>query len=539
MDTVPLREPQQPTAADTLLVNANVLTMNPDHPRAEAVALAGDRIVAVGRDEELRNLATATTRLIDCQALTLLPGFIDAHCHVLALARTLQDLDCQPNLARSIPELQELVRSWAGKLSAGEWVRGHGYDDMQLDEQRHPTRWDLDDAAPDHPVRLDHSSGHAAVLNSLGLQHAGIHLETPDPIAGIIERAPGTGEPTGVLLEMSGFLQERLGNVRNWPDLKAGVRAASRQLLSYGVTSVQDAGADNGLERWNTFQKLQTSGALATRVTMFAGAERMGEFLEARMRWGTSDHRLRLGHFKVMLTMSTGALSPPPEKLTCLIQLAHQAGFPVAVHCIEKEAVRAAAEVLGEQRGVSRDSDGVPAPDRIEHCAECPLELVELVRRSGATVVTQPGFIYWNGPSYRERVAEDLRPHLYPAGTLHLAGVSVAFGSDAPVIDPNPWPGIYSAATRLTRDGHPVAVNTIDQAIDLETALRMHTLAGAVAEGTAADKGSITPGKLADLVLVDNDPLATGQESIKGIRPLLTILGGKIIWEDGRYEGLA
>ena len=522
-----------------MLVNANAVTMDSGCAGAQAVAVAGDRIVAVGGDDELRHLATANTKIVDCQGLTLLPGFIDSHCHMLALARTLQDLDCRPENVSSIPELQGLLRSRTQSLPAGRWVRGHGYDDLSLAEQRHPTRWDLDAAAPDHPVRLDHRSGHAAVLNSLGLQLAGIHQETPDPVAGIIERAPGTGEPTGVLLEMSGLLRERLGNVRSWPDLEAGGRAASRQLLSYGVTSVQDAGADNGIERWTTFQRLQASGSLGPRTTMFAGAERMGEFLRAGMRWGDGGHGLRLGHVKVMLTLTTGALNPSFEDLSRLVQLAHQAGFPVAVHCIEREAVRAAAEVLGEQSAVRRVSGGVTRRDRIEHCAECPQELVDLVRQSGATVVTQPGFIHWNGPSYRERVAENLRPHLYPVGALHRAGVSVAFGSDAPVIDPNPWPGIYSAVTRLARDGHPVAVRGTDQTVDLGSALRMHTLAGAVAEGTAANKGSITPGKLADFVLVDSDRLATKPDCIKDIRPVLTILGGKIVWEDGRYEDSA
>lgn len=505
-------------------------------PGARAVAVASDRIVAVGGDGELRQLATSNTKILDCQGLTLLPGFIDSHCHMLALVRTLQDLDCRPELARSIPELQELLRSRAQTLPAGRWVRGHGYNDLSLAEQRHPTRWDLDAAAPDHPVRLDHRSGHAAVLNSHGLQLAGIHQGTPDPVAGIIERAPGTSEPTGVLLEMSEFLRERLGNVRKWPDLEAGVRSASRQLLSYGVTSVQDAGADNGIEQWTTFQRLQASGSLGPRVTMFAGAERMGEFLRAEMRWGDGDHRLRLGHVKVMLTCTTGALNPAFEDLCRLVQLAHQAGFPVAVHCIEQEAVRTVAEVFGEQRTAHRVPSGVTRRDRIEHCAECPPELVDLVRQSGATVVTQPGFIYWNGPNYRERVTLSLQPHLYPAGALHRAGVAVAFGSDAPVIAPNPWPGIYSAVTRLAHDGHPVAVGGTGQTVDLDSALRMHTLGGALAEGTAADKGSITPGKLADFVLVDSDPLATKPDLIKDIRPVLTILGGEIVWEDGRHE---
>lgn len=503
--------------------------------RAQAVAVSGDRIVAVGENADILRLAAANTKLVDCQGLTLLPGFIDAHCHLLALARTLHDLDFRPKNARSISALQELVRKAARRVAAGEWVRGHGYDDTSLSDKRHPTRWDLDQVAPDHPVRLDHRSGHATVLNSLGLQLAGIHLETLDPVDGVIERTKETGEPTGVLFEMASFLRQRLGNTRGKTDLEVGVRAASRRLLGYGVTSVQDAGADNGLQRWDTFQQLQSSSALTPRVTMLVGAQCLGEFIEEGMLWGDGSHHLRLGHVKVMLTLTTGALTPHQEGLDKLVQLAHRTGFPVAVHCIEQEAVRAAAKVLGKHPFSKTDPTNLIPKDRMEHCAEGPPDLVDLIRHSGAAVVTQPGFIYWNGPNYRASVAEELQPHLYPAGALHRAGVAVAFGSDAPVIDPNPWPGIHSAATRLTHDGRPVCNESANQAIDLDSALHLYTLAGAGVEGTATDKGSITPGKLADLVLVDIDPLATDPDCVKDVQAVVTMLNGRVVFEGGRY----
>ena len=530
-----VNEMDSENAPTLVLVNANVITMDPARPRARAVAVAGGRVRAVGRDDEARN-AARNGRVIDCQGLTLLPGFIDAHCHLLGLARSLRDLDCGPQAATSISGLQALVRGRAQVTAAEGWVRGHGYDDLSLAEGRHPTRWDLDRAAPDHPVWLDHRSGHAAVLNSRAMRLAGIHRETPDSTHGAIHRDPATGEPSGLLFEMAGFLRERLGNLRSASELEEGVREASRRLLSYGVTSIHDAGANNGPERWRTFARLQASGSLPLNVTMFAGTGRLDDFSGDKQSYA-SGRGLRLGHLKVMLTATTGALTPALEELTELVGRAHRAGFAVAIHAVEEEAVAAAAAVLsGARSGLPARAglaSGLPR-DRIEHCAECPPELLEAVRRSGAAVVTQPGFIYWNGPQYRKRVAERLQPHLYPAGALLRAGVPVAFGSDAPIINPNPWPAIYSAVTRLARDEKPLTEETADdQTVPVEAAIRMYTLAAAEAGGAATQEGSITPGKRADLVLVNADPVATVPELLKGIRPVLTVVGGKVVWEAG------
>jgi len=153
------------------------------------------------------------------------------------------------------------------------------------------------------------------------------------------------------------------------------------------------------------------------------------------------------------------------------------------------------------------------------------------VQRCGAMVVTQPGFIHWNGPAYRRNVASSLQPHLYPVGAMQSAGVQIAFGSDAPVINPNPWPAIYSAVTRKDFKGQPLPESNGAGRVSIESALRMYTLSGAETEGTQADRGSITPGKLADLVLVDADPLTIDPEAVKDIKAKLTIIGGKVVWE--------
>ena len=510
---------------DLAFANARALTMDPQASFAEAVAVVGDRIAAVGSNAEISLLVSSSTCVIDCQGQTLLPGFNDAHIHLPGLGRRLQDVDCGPQSAPSIAALQALVRERASTLAAGRWLRGHGYDDRRMVEGRHPSRWELDAAAPEHPIWLEHRSGHASVLNSRALELAGIHRETPEPPGGVIERDSSSGEPTGVLFEMRGFLRERLGSLRSPEDFEKGMRAAGELLNRYGITSAQDAGADNGVERWEMFRQLQRKRALSCRVTMFAGSRRLGEFVDAGLSFGCGDDSLRLGHAKVMLTLTSGVLHPTAEELHSLVKKAHGLGFPVAIHCVEEEAIRAAAMALASNR-----MQGLI--DRIEHCAEGTPEIVEGVQRSGAAVVSNPGFLFHNGAAYREEVEDRLLPHLYPAGALHRRGVKVAFGSDAPVIDPNPWPAIYSAVTRRDSDG--VRVSSIggdEQRVSTLEALRMYTAAGAEVEGVPVMKGSISVGKLADLVLVDADPLAVERKSLKDIRAVLTVVGGEVVRE--------
>ena len=515
-----------PQKTDIVFVNAVVTTMDPSRPRAEAVAVAGDRILAVGETKEIRRLAGPDTQVVDGQGYTLLPGFNDSHLHVLALARTTRELDCRPDKASSVQAIAHRVFEWARIVPPGEWVRCYGYDDLALDEFRHPTRHDLDPISPRHPVRLDHRSGHAIVLNSLGLQMAGINADTPDPVEGVIERDEN-GQPTGVLFEMSSYLSQQVAQGRSKAKLRQGVTAANRLLLGLGITSVQDAGPDNGLERWQAFRELIESEILQTRVTMMAGSGRRAELQDAGLSWGSGDHRLRLGHVKVMLTMTTGALQPNLEELRQIATEACHAGFPLAMHCVEQEAVSAAAQIISE---LPPTPIGVP-PHRIEHCSECPPDVLKAIQHSGATVVTQPGFIHWNGPSYLQNVSSSMHPHLYAIGAIHDSGVSIAFGSDAPVISPNPWPAIYSSVTRKDHKGQPFPDLNGTGRFSIESALRAYTLSGAEVEGTQADKGSITPGKLADLVLVDADRLTIDPEALKDLKAKLTMVGGKVVWE--------
>lgn len=532
-----------PAPADLLLVNARVVTLDPTRPRADAVALAGDTVLAVGRCADLKKFRNSRTAVIDCRGYTLIPGLNDAHCHLLATAAALTALDCGPPAILSIADLQRAIRRRAKETPPGQWLRGYGLEPAALAEGRYPTRWELDAVAPQHPVRLEHSSGHAAVLNSYALALAGLDAATPDPPEGIIRRDETTGEPDGVLLEMSSWLRDKLGNTRSPTELAAGVSRLSQKLLSYGITSVQDAGPHNGLASWQTFQSLIQAGHFRPRLTLLAGVANLEQFTQAGLSWGSGDDRLRLGHAKIMLTLTTGALHPGPGELAELISAAHSLGFPVAIHAVEQETIAAVAALQGMAQPIPAGPiKGIPAAarsiprNRIEHCAECPPELLAKLRRQGVTVVTQPGFIYWRGESYRERVSPELLPHLYPIAALSQAGIPLAFSSDAPVIDPSPWPALYSAITGRTAAGRPLFEDKTSDptpGLTVTAALRAYTRGGAWAEGAETRKGIIRPGMLADLALVDTDLTRANAAAIKDTQARLTLRGGAVVWDDG------
>ena len=273
---------RSPITADIVLINARVYTMDDENPLGRAVAVGGGRIMAVGSEERVATWEGRRTQVVDCRGMTLLPGFHDAHCHLLATASALTGVDCRAPGVGSIICLQQVVREEAAKMETGTWIRGFGYDERDLLEKRHPTRFDLDAAAPDHPVRIDHRSGHATVLNSRGLELAGVRAETEEPPEGVIEREEG-GEPTGVLYEMAGWLRERLrGSSRGdeGQERTEGLSRLNRLLLECGITSVQDAGPGNDWPRWEAFAELVGSERLGCRVTMMAGASRVGQFAQ-------------------------------------------------------------------------------------------------------------------------------------------------------------------------------------------------------------------------------------------------------------------
>ena len=508
--------------------------MDPARSRAEAVLVRGDRIAWVGTDADAPATDVSRTRTLDCAGGTLLPGFHDAHIHLLAYAASLGAVDCRPRAVSSIGDIKRALSRRAADTTPGQWVRGSGYGDFDLLEQRHPTRWELDQAAPSHPVRLDHRSGHACVLNSRALEIAGISGSTEEPAGATIARDTRSGEPNGLLLEFGGHLEGLIPRPGD-AELKSAVLQASRMLASRGITALQDATATNTVSRWNTFRSLKSSGAILQRVTFMPGARRIEDFLSEGVRFRSLSDDVRLGAAKVVVTLSSGDLHPRRAELGEIVEDASRRGFPVAIHAVEAEAVSAAADAIASVSSREQPPGSPPGSNhlrhRIEHCSELPPEVLSQVVASGAMVVTQPGFIYASGTQYLARVPADTQPYLYRVGALARSGVKLAFGSDAPVADPDPLLGIYSAVTRRTAEGPRVAA---EEGIGVEDALRYSTVGPAVAAHMEAQVGVVRPGMLADLVLLKRDPIRlrrTEPDELLANEVALTLIDGTVVWE--------
>lgn len=489
-----------------------------------AVLVSNGRGRALGADEQARAAMGAGVRVIDCQRMPLLPAFVDSHCHVMAYASSLTAVDCRPSGVSSIAGIKDAIRSRAASTPEGRWVRAAGYDDFALAEKRHPTRWDLDEAAPRNPVRLTHRSGHAMVLNSPALNAVGISDATDEPPGGTIDRGPLSGEPSGLLLEMDEYVRDRMPRLTE-EELRSAMRLAGDKFLSYGITAVCDASPANTPQRFETFKKMRQSGHFLPRVTMMAGAKYLDQFVDEGLGIGAGNELCSVGHAKITLTLSSGRLSPSENELSELISKAHSQQFPVAIHAVEAEALKAAVNALESATPLTTRT----RTDRIEHCSECPDALLPRIARLGVTVVTNPGFLYLSGDRYLAETKKDRVPWLYRMRSLIEAGIPVAAGSDAPVTDPNPMTGIYSAVTRRSQGGNEV--NT-EERLGLEQALTMHSrpVDGKGRENLRARQvdDKFIP---ADLVLLDRPLNENEPEEILKTKVAMTIRGGEVVYE--------
>ncbi len=510
---------------DLILFNANVITMDPLYPKAEGVLIKNGKILSATTNDSLKKWDEVKATKLDCKGKTVLPGFIDAHLHLHALAESHVTLNLEPHHnIRSISDIQNKVRNASQKLPSGTWIRGRGYNEFYLAEKRHPNRWDLDQVTFSHPIKLTHRTGHAHVLNSLALKMVGISNETPDPPDGLIDRDLKTGEPTGVLYRMGEFLSKKIPPLENH-QLDQGMKKANDELLSMGITSIQDASSHNGVEQWKMFRRWKEKGFLKPRVVMMLGINPFYEYRESDFVTPSDTRQLHLGGVKIIIHETTGHLKPDQAQLNEMVLRIHQAGFQASLHAVEENAVEAACSAIEDAL------KKIPRPDhrhRIEHCSVCPSSLARKLASLGIMVVTQPSFICYSGDRYLRTVPPEELKHLYPIGTLLKSGVRVAASSDFPIAPANPLMGIYAVTSRMTETGELLLS---EEKTTPEEALRMYGEIAARATFEEGMKGSISPGKLADLVILNADPTKVPTNELKDIKVVMTILNGEIVWE--------
>ena len=502
-----------------VLVNGNALTLESAQPFADTVVIRRGRIGWVGERRNLSAAVLAAAEIIDCGGRTVVPGFIDAHCHIYAYAASLEAVDCSPRAVSGIDDILREIRRVAMVTPRGDWIRATGYSDFDLREKRHPNRRDLDRASPHHPVRLNHRSGHACVLNSLALERVGIGSNTEEPPGGTIARDFENGEPSGLLLEMADWLDGRIPRM-NEGRLREAVSRANRIFLSQGVTCVVDATPFNSVDRWTSLRRMRKESSLVPSLHLMPAADRVDEFLSAGLRYGEGDSIASIGQAKIVITRSGGRLYPRTDELNSIVESAHSGGFPVAIHAVEADAVTAAAEALTANRAPT-------LRDRIEHASECPPGTLEALLRASPIVVSQPRFILDSGLRYLNELGTDAR-WLYRFKAFICGGLTLAASSDAPASAPSPLAAMCAAITRQVESGEVVGE---EECLTAMQALEMHTKNAAYSVCAEDEAGTIAVGKRADIVILSEDPTAIAPKRLSDVEVMMTIVNGEVVWE--------
>jgi len=535
-----------PYEPDLLLVNGNVLTMDPGRPTASAVAVAGGRIVGIYDGDP----DVTAKDVIDLRGRTLIPGFHDAHNHMIGFGLSLTEIDLRTG---SQDELYARVAAKAATTPEGEWIIGSGYD--QTRTGAHPHRDALDAIAPNHRVWLKHTSSHMCVVNSLVLADLGIGETVPQVDGGRVT-TDATGRPTGLLEERA---QELVGNLTHpYPltTLTDAVDAAGRRYLAEGITSVTEAGVGGGWIGQSpvelaAYVTARDQGRLHARVELMVisdvfhplGAhpsDGIETGIDLGLRTGFGDDWLRLGPMKIFtdgsLVGRTAAMSAPFEgdpgnsgylqadadELTERIIEAHRAGWRVAAHAIGDRAIDLALDAFADA------ADQYPRArprHRIEHFAAARPDQVARAAKLGVIAVGQGRFASELGDGMLAAVGAERASWLYRQRSLLDAGLVLPGSSDRPVVSGAPLLGIHDMVNRRTAAGAPF---NAAEAITPAEALRAYTWGSAYASKQERVKGSITPGKLADFTVLSEDPTAVAPDRIAGLEVLATFLDGTL-----------
>jgi hypothetical protein len=514
--------------ATLLLTNARIYTQDDRQPLARAVALAGRRILAVGDD--LDHLAGPATRRVDLGGRTVLPGFNDAHIHFVGWALRRHWLELAD--VTSAREAVARVAERAAHTAPGQWLRGGGWDANVWPEGT-PTRALLDAVAPHHPVLLDSHDWHSVWVNSLVLARAGITAATPDPEDGVIERDPATGEPTGILRENAIQLLDAVVEQPNLDESCAALRTAFPLAWAAGITSIQEANDTPGALALHSFQTLLRQGALGLRVNQNLPREHLAAAIELGIQSGFGSEWLRIGSVKFFADGALGSrtawmLEPyrgetdwrgvctiDPEEFTEEALRASAAGLSVMVHAIGDRANRAVLDTFEVVRRAEPEwQTGQAAPNRPWPPLRHRVEHVQVIHPSDLPRLARAGLVASMQPIHATSDMLNADRHWGAARTrwayawhsVAQTGAVLAFGSDAPVESFDVLAGIYAAVTRRRADGTPGTAGWIpEERITVAQAVQAYTQGAAYASGEEQIKGSISPGKLADLVVLSRD----------------------------------
>ncbi|HYG83196.1 MAG TPA: amidohydrolase [Pyrinomonadaceae bacterium] len=535
----------QGMVAELVIYNARVRTMDGRQPAAEAVAVYGNRVVAVGSSEEIRKLAGKGTRLIDAHGALVLPGFNDAHVHFLSGGFQLASVDLRD--AATPQEFSERIRRFARGITKGRWITGGDWDHERWPGAQLPTKELIDAFTADTPVFVSRLDGHMALANSLALKLAGVTRETQDPPGGLIVRDPKTGEPTGVLKDAAmSYVYKVIPDASFEEKLIAG-RAATEHAARNGVTSVQDMSAGNDV---GVYQTLMERGELKTRVYAVSPLPAWERLATTGIRTRFGNDVLRVGGLKGFSDGSLGSTTAlffepyldapatrgllgdemqPEGAMIERVRQADRYGLQVMIHAIGDAAND---RVLSIYEQVAKENGARDRRFRIEHAQHLRQQDISRFGRNRVVASVQPYHCIDDGRWAEKRIGPIRARGAYAFRSLLDAGAVLAFGSDWTVAPISPLLGIYAAVTRRTLDGKNPGGWVPEQKITVEEAARAYTVGSAFAEFTDDAKGTLTAGKLADLVVLSDDIFSIDPAKIEGVRVLMTIMDGRVVFEE-------
>ncbi len=523
--------------ADLIVTGGTFHTMDISTSNAEAMAVRGNRILAVGSIADINSLAGPNTRRIDARGLTVTPGFIDAHSHPL-MANEAISTDVN---VRQISKVQSLLKERAQRTPPGQWVMAHMYDDTKFDEGRALTRQDIDAVVPSQPVMVRHRGGHTGVVNSKAFAMAGIDTDTPDPEGGRFFREDG--QLTGKVAELA---MDVFNDVGEWPVVdrdtnRKGASLMTKRMAASGLTSTTDAAG--GLEDWISYMDALDAGELYSRVAFMPRGNTpiYSMMKEAGMRSGFGNPMLRVGAVKYAadgsasertMRMSTpfegtddyGILTMSQEQIDAAVDDAVANDFRIGIHANGDVTIDM---VLTAYERVLKNWEGTNPRFRIEHCSLVNPELLRRIKATNTVPTPFYTYAYYHGNKWVDYGPEKMRS-MFAHRSFIDAGIMVAPASD---FTPGPYEPMMALQSMVTRQDSQGRVWGENQRISAAEAMQVCTMNGAYASFEEHDKGSLTPGKLADFVLLGQDPLTTDPNALKDIPIAATYLDGQAVFE--------
>jgi hypothetical protein len=544
LNAMPTTHAQPPALApEILILNAAVRTMDEAQPQAEAVAIAGNRILAVGSTARLSVLAGPNTRVIEAGGRSVLPGFNDAHVHWLSGGFSITNVDLRD--AASPEEFARRIGNFATNLPKGRWILDGNWDHEKWPGTPLPTRRLIDAATPDNPVFVSRLDGHMALVNSLALKLAGVTKDTQDVAGGLMVR-DANGEPTGVLKDAAMSLVQGVVPAPSWEEKLAAARAATAHAASLGVTSVQDMSADEDV---GLYQYQLERGELKTRLYAVRSIMSWEVLGKTGVRAAFGNEWLRIGGLKGFADGSLGSSTAlffepyddtpgtrgllldqmlPEGIMLKRVEAADKAGLQVMIHAIGDEANKTILDLFREVTGKNGPRD---RRFRIEHAQHIRAGEMPRFGRERVVASMQPYHCADDGRWCYKRIGHERSKGTYAFRGLLDTGAVLAFGSDWTVAPLNPMQGLKAAVTRQTLDGKHPEGWVPQQKISLEEAVRAYTIGSAYAEFAENAKGSLAAGKLADLVMLDRDIFKLVPADLDRVKVALTIVDGRVVYE--------